>query len=73
MALAPSPAVASLSPAGQALGFGAGTNAESEEQRRKRLAALQAAQQGIRAGLGASALSPAGSSLLASGGFGFTQ
>jgi hypothetical protein len=58
----------SYSPAGQALGFGAdvtgGIPAESEPEKKKRLAAIAAAQQKI--GLGpanGSALSPAGMAL----------
>ena len=57
--------VGNLSPAGQALGLGANP-VETEEERKRRLQALQAAQSGmadrIAAGYG-SALSPAGSAL----------
>lgn len=54
----------SLSPAGQSL-FGAagGTEAETEEEKRRRLLGLQAAQKNIAGSLGVGGLSPAGSSL----------
>ena len=64
-----------FSAAGQALGFGTGADIpgapqESEEEKRKRLAALQAAQARLGAGGANGSLSPAVMALgLGSGGF----
>ena len=57
----------SFSPAGQALGFGAavtdGMPPESEDEKRKRLASIAAAQAKLGGGANGSALSPAGMAL----------
>ena len=60
-----------MSPAGQALTLqvGAAPSPESDEERKKRLLALQASQRSINQNLGgAGALSPAGVALLSTGG-----